>query len=619
MTRFAIVSTSLTIALSLAMSSCASVQHELSPTLETRAAASQSHHHYDEPASAPAPEHVNALHTDFAPGRNKAHNLVHTSIELAATRVIGWWRTPQAYDTLDYHQILDPNRALSGSVSLGSVRNGHLLNSAELPVESEHHSIIERHRRRNTRYGSDQIIELITYGARKVAAQFPGSVLRVGNIGRRGGGRIPWSNSHHTGRDADLAFYCVHIDDDLPVLAPDLLHFDDDGVSLERPDLRFDVARNWALARALLTHPEIRLQFLFISEGLKRLLLEHAESIGEDPELVAQARAVLHQPTDALPHNDHWHVRIACTKRDRLEGCLDAGPRWAWVDWHDEELLARSLELMRALEDEDRAVRLAALDYLERIRSPFAPEIALLRGVWDHDPVVKKRALEVAVAIPSWSATTIVAAKQFIADEHSTIDDRQHAYAILRRSGDALAVDFLLERLHHPAVTPAEKLFAARALSHIMDPALVPKLIDQLESQPPAVATELVRVLQRITNHTPPVEYLNGQRQAQSVSLWRNWWEANKERTRDEWLQESFAAHGITVDVLHDLRAVDHLIPLLRHAPEHVVYNANRRIQMLTHRWAPLEETDGETLHAHWTKWWGRNRARLLERMQPEQ
>ena len=34
-------------------------------------------------------------------------------------------------------------------------------------------------------------------------------------------------------------------------------------------------------------------------------------------------RRVLHQPSDAPPHDDHFHVRIRCTQGERDEGCVD--------------------------------------------------------------------------------------------------------------------------------------------------------------------------------------------------------------------------------------------------------------------------------------------------------
>ena len=40
------------------------------------------------------------------------------------------------------------------------------------------------------------------------------------------------------------------------------------------------LVRNWALAKALLTHPKAQIQYLFISTALKAKLLAHAERLG---------------------------------------------------------------------------------------------------------------------------------------------------------------------------------------------------------------------------------------------------------------------------------------------------------------------------------------------------
>jgi hypothetical protein len=91
----------------------------------------------------------------------------------------------------------------------------------------------------------------------------------------------------------------------------------------------FDVRRNWALVRALLEEPGIEIQYLFIHARLRERLLAYAAEQGEDPSLLERAEALLHQPGDSAPHDDHLHVRIFCAGDDRAYGCRDAGPvRW---------------------------------------------------------------------------------------------------------------------------------------------------------------------------------------------------------------------------------------------------------------------------------------------------
>ena len=41
---------------------------------------------------------------------------------------------------------------------------------------------------------------------------------------------------------------------------------------------------------------------------------------------------MLAQPGDSAPHDDHFHVRVACTPAERVLGCQDGGPLWPWLD-----------------------------------------------------------------------------------------------------------------------------------------------------------------------------------------------------------------------------------------------------------------------------------------------
>ncbi|MFU8804381.1 MAG: HEAT repeat domain-containing protein [Bradymonadaceae bacterium] len=569
----------------------------------------------EEPVPEPEPEPI----PDPGPAIDLAFHAIDEAMERATRHVAGWRALPP--EQLSFEEILNRNRLIEGPRSMGGIRDGRLSEAAELPLEGPHHSIIERHRSRDTRFGSAIMIEAILHGAEQVAEDFPGSILRVGNISRERGGAMPWSVSHRAGRDADLAFYTIREEDGQSIPAPDLLHFDDEGRSIEMPELLFDVERNWALVRGLLNHPEAGIQWLFISEGLKFLLLEHAIGIGEDAEIIERASVVLHQPTNALPHNDHFHLRVACDRRDRLEGCIDSPPLWSWNDSHEDALLARSLELRRALDHRDSSVRLAALDFLVRIRSPFIAEIALVDGVWNSDPVVRQRSLELASQNPQWSATALVASARFINHYDTTLQERAVTYSILRRSLDPWAAQFALGRLMDEAISPREKVYAARALAHHMKPELVPILLEELAIQPGAVRSEIVRVLQRITNQThDTIDWTtaNEAARAQHLEKWWHWWEKNGERDRREWLQDSFtASYGLDELVFDSIDAVDHLIPLLRDAPEHVVYNTNVLLREHTRRWAPLELDDGEELYQYWSRWWKSNRERMLEREVP--
>lgn len=182
--------------------------------------------------------------------------------------------------------------------------------------------LTKRHRRRCLSWATPRLVGALERAGRAVQKNFPDSPpLGVGNLGRaRGGSLAPYSHSHQAGRDGDLAFYARN--ENGPVAAEDLLHFDASLLS-EDGALTFDVPRNWALVAALINDESIQLKWLFVSAPLRKALLEHARKTKASPSVLAEAERLLHQPSDAPPHDDHFHVRIRCTRDERDEGCVD--------------------------------------------------------------------------------------------------------------------------------------------------------------------------------------------------------------------------------------------------------------------------------------------------------
>ena len=95
--------------------------------------------------------------------------------------------------------------------------------------------------------------------------------------------------------------------------------------------VRFDVERNWLLIRTLLSSERVGVQWLFVSHPLEALLIDYALSRDEDLALVWTAENVLHQPGDSAPHDDHFHLRIACSAAEAVAGCEGGGPYWPWL------------------------------------------------------------------------------------------------------------------------------------------------------------------------------------------------------------------------------------------------------------------------------------------------
>ena len=333
--------------------------------------------------------------------------------------------------------------------------------------------------------------------------------------------------------------------------------------------------------------------------------------------MLERARGALHQPTDSSPHDDHFHLRLTCGLEERLLGCVDVGPRWSWVDWHERQLLTRVVTMRGALSDPDPSVRVAALDYLAAIRAPHAPDLALAAAVYDPDPAVRDAATRTASS--AWSHTGAAIALAQRALTTAELDDSQRArlWAMLRRSRDPWVVPFARGRILAADSTDLERARAARALSHHMLPDLVPFFIDRLELDPSATArADAARVLRRITNRAESVDWAkDGQgARARAATRWRAWWEANRAQPRDVWLASGFSVIGVEPSLVASLDSVTPMIAALDSSPDHLVYNINRTLREVTGKWSSLEATDGVKLKKKWTKWWTKNQARFLSR-----
>lgn len=206
------------------------------------------------------------------------------------------------------------------SVSKGGPSNGTLENATRIPEEGPYLKILTgRHRARRLNFASDALAKLLLRAAETVGKKHPGAVLWVGNIARPQGGSLsPYSVSHQTGLDADLAFYLY--DTKGKIFAPeDLLPLDSKGESFDGK-LRLAVDLQWDLIVALMSDPEIEVEYLFIHRTLKEILMSHARAIGTDPAFLKKVDDILFQPSGG-PHRDHLHIRIACPTADQGKGC----------------------------------------------------------------------------------------------------------------------------------------------------------------------------------------------------------------------------------------------------------------------------------------------------------
>ncbi len=183
------------------------------------------------------------------------------------------------------------------------------------------------------RWATARFARALVRAADHVAAARPGGKLVLGDLSAKGGGVLLPHLSHRSGRDADLLLYVTTLEG-APVESPGFVHVREDGLAWDERGkrfLRFDVERQWLFLKALLSDEEATVQFVFASRTIRALLAEWAVARGESYELVYRAITVLVQPQPGGEHDDHFHVRTACTAEEIASGCEFSGPERPWL------------------------------------------------------------------------------------------------------------------------------------------------------------------------------------------------------------------------------------------------------------------------------------------------
>ncbi len=175
------------------------------------------------------------------------------------------------------------------SISVGVAEAGRLVNGVTFPTDGPWRVTAP-----DRAFGTRAIVESVAAAIREVDAAFPGRTkINVNHLSSADGGWLRPHRSHQTGRDVDLGFYYL-----------------EDGAHVHADRARyFDLARNWALVRALVIHGDV--QLILVDRKVIQRLHDHAISIGEDPAWVRSIAgpgdgAILRH---ARRHKDHFHAR----------------------------------------------------------------------------------------------------------------------------------------------------------------------------------------------------------------------------------------------------------------------------------------------------------------------
>jgi penicillin-insensitive murein DD-endopeptidase len=212
------------------------------------------------------------------------------------------------------------------SVSYGRPSRGYLIDGVKLPDKGEGFTTREMWAERGNRYGTNELVGLLRGVAKRMRTKVKDARLVIADLSSNGGGAAKkFHASHQSGRDVDILYY-MRDAEGKPFEADSMRVFDRKLEAKDGSGLTVDVPRTWLLVRELLTADEANVQYIFMYQPIAQKVIEHAQSIKEDPVIISRAIRACRQPGDSAPHNDHMHVRVYCAAEDRPFGCVDIGP-----------------------------------------------------------------------------------------------------------------------------------------------------------------------------------------------------------------------------------------------------------------------------------------------------
>jgi penicillin-insensitive murein DD-endopeptidase len=195
------------------------------------------------------------------------------------------------------------------SLSVGAPNRGYHIRSKKL---SDTLHLVVKNSSTKYRYGHPALVLMLRRSAREISRSGKGVTMLVGDLSREEGGALYGHRSHQSGRDADVAFYALDSRGN-SVKLKEFVKFDANGTSADGV-LRFDDYRNWLLVQAWVTDHRAGLSHIFVSHGLRARLLSYAQQHPKFRIHIPAAMQLLKQPEHGEPHDDHFHVRIACPK-----------------------------------------------------------------------------------------------------------------------------------------------------------------------------------------------------------------------------------------------------------------------------------------------------------------
>lgn len=487
-----------------------------------------------------------------------------------------------------------------GSRSVGTVTEGYLIDATQIPTDNPRLKFLEVQAQRRLFFTSTEMRTLVEKASDYVEEVLPGTPIYLGNFGALGGGDIPYSVSHNSGRDADIAFHTLAPSGNVWV-PKSFIEFAENGTWTDPTTqgvYRFDVPRNWAVIEGLLAHHKGQLQAIFVSNGLRRLLLDHAARMGVRASVRQEASMLLAQPSGSLPHNDHFHIRLFCSARDVSAGCQDTGRKTASFKGHADSLRTAVQAASEALKAEDPlaqrngALRLALLG--------DASQVSVLTDLLKAPEASVRAAAVRALSELQKGAREI--------GEHLAVEEDPHVrleiLASLANYRLPATQDVLLTMVREGKVHSVgdwvvdERAVAAGALMYLEDGSPVKSLVATLPVIDENAQREVMYALGFLTNQSWT-----------DVAQWQDWYDTHAKKTRDEWLVTGFRETGYEVkdltknSVWELCRAVS--------GPDHISVNAQRVLMRLSKTDVPSTTWSKYDASFHWRRWFERRTKQL--------
>ena len=474
------------------------------------------------------------------------------------------------------------NEAAQGC-SVGTTSSGRLQEGVALERNGERLKQLPTHLDRGRHYTATNLAAFLD----EISAtlyEYRGVPLYYGDASAPSGGDISGHASHNAGRDIDLAY--PMLSETGESLEPERFEKFRSNGRCRKCEAQFDALGMWQVVAAALESEHAQVQWIFVYHGLRKQILEAARAEGASAELIERASYVLRQPSDSASHNDHIHLRVLCSARDRVLGCQNRGPNWPWNRPHEGAAVLAGEALLASLRSESEQVIVERLEVLE------APALAL--------PIAERMLAEPAMTqslLPVLEASRIsTESVPVLFTLLAELDEPRLRARILGQIG-RIGENWTGELVAWGRAHPEDAAAVARSLSR-MGPkeGLFPVWIEMLGHQDQEVSSMAQEALSLIANRQLPKQG------------WELWWTEQGQADREAWLIQGFQNYGVPIESLEDLAAVEGLIALQEKesTPEFVAENANRVLVSMLEHWVS-HALKPEKRAQKWRKWWKKN------------